>query len=328
MTCCSKRSVRLIEVKNVENLYIGIDIGGTNLRFALVSGLGKILFRSRSVSGIADGREVFCTRLLAGIVEMQNFATTQGMPVSGLGVGVPGLVGRDGVIHSSVNMKPLDGLNLTRFLKDATGLPVVCANDANVIAMGEYIYGAGTDFRSFMVISIGTGLGSGLILDGRLWSGVDGFASEFGHLTVKPDGLPCPCGNRGCLEQYVSAGAIVRYAVELFSGHPQGAELLLDASIVAGLARKGEPAARKAFETAGSWLGIGLASLANTLNLEAIIVCGGVSESLELFLPATRAELEKRCFSEIGTNLKILAGSLSDDAGLLGAAGMVKAAVA
>lgn len=311
----------------MEVLYIGIDIGGTNLRFALVDDSGRILFRSRSISGISDGREVFCKRLLAGIAEMQDFATTLGLPVSGIGVGVPGLVSRDGVIYSSVNMRPLDGLNLTNFLECATGLPAICGNDANAIAMGEYIYGAGTNFSSFMVISIGTGLGSGLILDGRLWSGVNGFASEFGHVTVKPDGLPCPCGNKGCLEQYVSAGAIVRYAMELFPEHPQGAELLLDAAIVAGLARKGDLAARKAFETAGSWLGIGLASLANTLNLEAVIVCGGVSESLELLLPAMREELEKRCFSEIGSNLKIIAGTLADDAGLLGAAGMVRTSV-
>ncbi len=312
----------------MEFLYIGIDIGGTNLRFALVSDSGKILFRSRSVSGISEGRVAFCNRLLAGITEMQDFAATLGLPVSGIGVGVPGLVSRDGVIHSSVNMKPLDGLNLTCFLEGATGLPAFCGNDANAIAMGEYIYGAGTDFRSFMVISIGTGLGSGLILDGRLWSGVNGFASEFGHITVKPDGLPCPCGNNGCLEQYVSAGAIVRYAMELFPEHSQGFELLLDAAIVAGLARKGDPAARNAFEAAGSWLGIGLASLVNTLNLEAIIVCGGVSESLDLLLPAMRDEIEKRCFREIGSGLKIVAGTLADDAGLLGAAGMVRESVA
>lgn len=312
----------------MEFLYIGIDIGGTNLRFALVDNSGIILFRSRSVSSISDGREAFCTRLQAGITEMQNFATTLGLPVSGIGVGVPGLVSKDGVIHSSVNMKPLDGLNLTKFLEDTTGLPVFCGNDANAIAMGEYIYGAGTDFKSFMVISIGTGLGSGLILDGRLWSGVNGFASEFGHITVKPDGLPCPCGNKGCLEQYVSAGAIVRNAMELFPEFSQESEFLLDAAIVAGLAKKGDLVARKAFETAGSWLGIGLASLVNTLNLEAIIVCGGVSESLDLLLPTIREEIEKRCFREIGRDLKIIAGTLADDAGLLGAAGMVRESMA
>jgi len=311
----------------VEHLYIGIDIGGTNLRFALVDESGRIMSRSRSISGISDGRDAFCKRLLAGISEMQHFATTLGIPVAGIGAGVPGLVGRDGVIHSSINMKPLDGLNLTSFLENATGLPVVCGNDANAIAMGEYIYGAGVNFRSFMVISIGTGLGSGLILDGHLWSGVDGFASEFGHITVKPDGLACPCGNRGCLEQYVSAGAIVRYALELFPDHYHGKELLLDAAIVADLAKKGDPIALKAYITAGSWLGVGLASLVNTLNLEAIIICGGVSESLELFLPSLREELDKRCFSEIGSGLKVIAGRLSDDAGLLGAAGMVRGVV-
>lgn len=309
----------------MEHLYIGIDIGGTNLRFALINDSGEILCRSRVSSSIAEGRDSFCVRLLAGIEEMSEFAGRLGISVTGIGVGVPGLVGSDGVIHSSVNMKPLDGFNLAVFLKEATGLSTVCGNDANVIAMGEYVYGAGRGLKSFVVISIGTGLGSGLILDGRLWTGANGFAAEFGHVTVNPTGLPCPCGNRGCLEQYVSAGAIVRYAHELLKHHcPGNGDLQFDAALVASLAHKGEPCALKAFEESGIWLGIALASLVNTLNLEAVIVCGGVSESLSLILPALRRELQQRSFPEISANLKIIAGKLGDDAGLLGSAGLVR----
>ena len=309
----------------MEQHYIGIDIGGTNLRFALVNDGGEILSRSRVGSSIAEGREAFCSRLLAGIEEMRTFAVAHGLFLSGIGVGVPGLVDSSGVIHSSVNMRPLDGLNLPVFLERLTGLPAVCGNDANLIGMGEYVYGAGREFRTFAVISIGTGLGSALVLEGRLWTGADGYAAEFGHMTVKPDGLPCPCGNNGCLEQYVSAGAIVRYARELMPPDANQNGFRFDAAEVANLAIKGDPAARKAFRIAGGWLGIALASLANTLNLQAVIVCGGVSESLSLILPALRAELESRCFPEMAANLKIVAGTLGDDAGLLGAAGMVRA---
>lgn len=308
----------------MEKHYIGIDIGGTNLRLALVRSNGVILYRSRTNSGIADGRGAFCSRLLSGIEELRAFAVSQNLLVSGIGVGVPGLVGSDGIIYSSVNMRPLDGFNLASFLEQATGLYAICGNDANVIGMGEYVYGAGCSFSTFAVISIGTGLGSALVLDGRLWTGADGFAAEFGHLTVKPDGLSCPCGNNGCLEQYVSAGAIVRYAEELgFSGSSRRVGQY-DAAMLAGWARDGDVTAQKAFQAAGMWLGIALASLANTLNLQAVIVCGGVADSLDLILPALSDEFKRRCFPEISANLKIIAGQLGDDAGLLGAAGLVR----
>jgi glucokinase len=307
-----------------ESLSIGIDIGGTNLRFALVNSSGQIVRRSRSVSAIAEGRAAFCRRLLDGIDELCGAADAAEAHVVGIGAGVPGLIGRTGIVHASVNMQPLDGFNLAEFLELQTGLPTICGNDANVIAHGEMIHGAGRGLNSFMVITIGTGLGSGLVLDGRLWTGIDGFAAEFGHVTIEPEGLPCPCGNRGCLEQYVSAGALVRFARERFS--PELLDCtgdLLDAELVASLARQGEAAAQGTFDEAGRYLGIALASLANTLNLEAAIIGGGVAASLDLFLPSLRRELDRRCFPRISEHFEILAGTLGDDAGLLGAAAMI-----
>jgi glucokinase len=304
---------------------IGIDIGGTNLRFALVDTVGVILERRRTISGIEDGREVFCTRLLEGINGLRDAADSLGITVTAVGVGIPGLIGRDGLIHSSVNMRPLDGFNLARFLTERTGMPCACGNDANVIALGEQRFGAGRGLTSFMVVTIGTGLGSGLILDGRLWIGANGFAAEFGHVTVQPDGLLCPCGNRGCLEQYVSAGAVVRNARELI---PQdalgGMQDGLDAEKVAALARQGETGAQAAFERSGNRLGIALASLITTLNLQAIIIGGGVAASFDLLLPPLQAELSQRCFPQITAGLAILKAQLGDDAGLLGAAALAE----
>ena len=303
----------------MELFTIGIDIGGTNLRFALVNSSGKIVYRYRTISGINEGRDSFCKRLLAGIDELYTVATSSNGSIKGIGVGVPGLIGRDGLIHSSVNMRPLDGFNLAIFLKAETGFPSACGNDANMIALGEQAFGAGRPFSSYMVITIGTGLGSGLILDNRLWSGAGGFASEFGHVTVEPDGLPCPCGNRGCLERYVSAGALVRTARELLPF-----ELIdkwgdsLDAAVVASMARQGESGAVEAFKSMGQWLGTALASLVNTLDLEAIIIGGGVAASFDLLLPELNAELGQRCFSQIAADLVIVKGALGDDAGLLG----------
>lgn len=303
---------------------IAIDIGGTNLRFALVDGSGRFLRRSRTLTRIDEGRDAFCRRLLEGIDEMREEAGLRGESIAGIGAGVPGLVARGGVIHASVNLRPLDGFNLALFLREQTSLPATCGNDANLIALGELVHGAGRGLKSFVVITLGTGVGSGLVLDGRLWSGVGGFAAEFGHVTVEPEGTPCSCGNRGCLEQYASAGAIVRTARERFGGRlPDDVIAPLDAAQVSRLAHRGWPEALAAFEDAGRYLGIALASLANTLNLEAAVICGGVASSLELLLPSLRDELEERCFPQIRADFSVRGGELGDDAGLLGAAATI-----
>lgn len=301
---------------------IGIDIGGTNLRMALVNDAGEIICRRRMPSLIAEGREAFCGRMLQGIGELQNEALSRASEVVAIGVGVPGLVAKSGLIHASVNMRPLDGFDLAAFLREQTGIPAECANDANAIALGEQMYGAGRGRSSFAVITIGTGLGSGLILAGKLWKGSGGFAAEFGHVTVNPEGEPCPCGNRGCLERYVSAEALVRSVTALSPGAAAGCRPV--AEDVAVMARRGDAAALEAFEQMGHWLGIALASLSNTLNLDAVIIGGGVSASLDLFEPAIRREMAGRCFPEIYAALDILKGELGDDAGLLGSAALAQ----
>jgi glucokinase len=226
------------------------------------------------------------------------------------------------VIHSSVNMQPLEGFNLAAYVEAGSNLPTVCANDANVIALGEQCFGAGRGFSSCMLVTIGTGLGSGLILDGRLWTGNGGFAAEFGHVTVDPEGIPCPCGNRGCLEQYVSAGALIRFAREEMTGT---SENLLSAENVAARAMQGDSAALSAFDQLGSWLGIAFGSLLNTLNIQAFVIGGGVGASFDLLLPALRRSLQQRCFSQIYEGLIIEKALLGDDAGLLGAAALADA---
>jgi len=312
----------------MESVCIGIDIGGTNLRFALVDGAGRIMDRSRTASDIGQGRESFCRRLLEGIGEMRSAAKAAAAAVSAIGAGVPGLVGCDGTVRKSVNMRPLDDFNLAAFLQRETGLPAACGNDANLIAQGEHRFGAGAGWKSFVVVTIGTGLGSGLILDDRLWTGASGYAAEFGHVTVEPEGIPCPCGNRGCLEQYVSSPALVRSFRELLPAERiDGFGDTLDAEQVAGLARTGDTAALAVFTAAGRRLGIALASLANTLNLEGAVIGGGVAASLDLLLPSLQAEFLRRCFPEIAEPFSIIAGALGDDAGILGAAALARSLV-
>ena len=288
--------------------FIGIDIGGTNLRGALIDREGVISSRFRFPSLVSEGREPFLVRLCSGIAGLMEKAAMAGVPVMGIGIGVPGLIGFDGIIHSSLNLAPLEGLNLAATIEQRLNLPAHCGNDANLIALGEHRFGAGQGLDSFMVITVGTGLGSGLVLDGKLWEGSKGYAAEFGHITVEPDGFLCPCGNRGCLEQYASAQALFRE-----SGGLSPEEL-------DRRAREDDPESIRILNRMASYLGIALASLLNTLNLQGVFIGGGVSACYDIIEPVIIKTVRSRTFSLVSESVIIRKTALGDDAGLLGAA--------
>jgi glucokinase len=310
-------------VKNMA--VVSMDIGGTNIRMAVVAKDGGIIARSKSSCRIAEGRISFLEAIKNQYKQLRQIALESDHEIVAVGAGVPGLINRTGTVISSVNLKPIEGFNLQQWLESLSGLPVVVMNDANAAAVAEMSYGAGRPFTSLLHVTLGTGVGSGLILDGKLWTGVDGVASEFGHVTVEPNGKPCQCGNHGCLEQYASATAILRFAQEKISGGAESALArmqyeILETADVADAAYNGDSLALECFSRAGSYLGIACASAVNMLNLEAIIVGGGVSESFDLFAPAIRREIDARAFHLPSARLKLLKGELGDNAGIMGAA--------
>ncbi|MFZ3207604.1 MAG: ROK family protein [Geobacteraceae bacterium] len=313
--------------KTGRNVGIGIDIGGTNLRFALVSSDGVILRRERQLTDIRIGKDEFIQRLADGIADLRGWATGNGIVVHAVGAGAPGLIDGDGNILSSVNLPPIEGLNLRDALFKACGLPVVVVNDANAGAWGEKLYGAGRPYANLLMLTLGTGLGSGLILEGRLWTGIDGVAGEFGHITAEPDGIPCRCGNRGCLEQYASATAIVSSAVRSLQ-NPSGGLLgdippsELTSEAIANAALAGDELALSLYREAGRYLGIAGASAANLLNLDAMIIGGGMAESFDLLGEIIRTEISSRAFPVNAARIKVLKGKLGDDAGLMGSAAL------
>jgi glucokinase len=304
---------------------LAMDIGGTNIRFALVTADGNIIDRFQSPCRIGEGLNTFLAGVQASIEAMQKSAAASEQSIVTVSAGVPGLIDLGGTVISSVNLKPLNGLNLRSWLESSACLPSVILNDANAAAAAELNYGAGKPYRSFLHLTLGTGVGSGLVLDGKLWTGCDGVAAEYGHTTVEPEGQLCQCGNHGCLEQYASATAIARMAREklrrgeksILSGAPFD---VFDASDVASAADQGDPLAIQCFNTAGRCLGIAVASAVNLLNLEAIIMGGGVAESFHLLEPVIRKEIELRAFSVPGSRVKVIKGELGDNAGILGAA--------
>jgi len=302
-----------------------MDIGGTNLRMAVVLKNGEVISRSQSACRIDQGQTVFLAAITEEYGKFTRFALESDLKIEAVGAGVPGLIDRTGTILSSVNLQPLDGFNLQQWLESLSGFPAVIMNDANAAAIAEKSYGAGRPFRSLLHITLGTGVGSGLILNDRLWTGRDGVAAEFGHITVEPNGHLCQCGNHGCLEQYASAPAISRFAKDkISSGANSTLSLiqpgLLEAAHLAVAASKGDLLALECFSQAGRYLGIACASAVNLLNLEAIIVGGGVSGSFELIAPALRREIDARAFQQPGARVKLLKSELGDSAGIIGAA--------
>jgi glucokinase len=295
-----------------QHYVVGIDVGGTNLRFALVGADGEIVARRRIATPM--NRAAFLSKLNENVGFMATELSGAGS-LTGVGIGMPGLISPSGQILSSVNLQHCAGLNLESELQSVTGLPVIAVNDANAAACGEHRFGAGRPFRTFIMITVGTGIGGGLILDGNLWTGVDGFAGEFGHLTVVPDGRACPCGNHGCVEQYASATALLAIAGE------QGI-MIRDASVeaLAALATAGDAQAIALFRDAGRYLGAAAAAVVNLLNPAAIIIGGGVAASFALMQSSMRAEIDLRAYRPSAAGVTIIKGELNDDAGVLGAA--------
>lgn len=311
---------------------IGIDVGGTNLRFTLVDNFGQVLYRERHATEINQGKDDFLKRFFSTIGSFKAKGQQLGRDVVAVGAGVPGLISNDGVIHSSVNLQPLEGINLKELVTSESGLPAAVINDANAGAWGEKCFGIGKVLDSFIMLTLGTGVGSGLVLDGKIWTGIDGVAGEFGHATVEPNGKICRCGNHGCLEQYSSATAIVSNTVDaLRSG--VGGELAkipahkITSERIAKAAIKGDALAIDAFDQAGRYLGIAGATLANLLNLEAIIIGGGVAASFALLARSMVREINARAFPIPARRLQVLRSELGDDAGILGAAAIAHSLV-
>ena len=311
---------------------IGIDIGGTNLRSALVDSDGVIIESERCQTAIHLGKDNFLERLFSGISGLRKRGEILGKEVRAIGMGIPGLIDGSGLVLSSVNLDPLVGLNLREIVAQATGLPVIAVNDANASAYGEKRYGAGKTFDSLLLLTLGTGVGSGLILNGNLWTGVDGVAAEYGHATVEPDGILCSCGNRGCLEQYASATALVKTAIKALDDGASGAlrgvtRDSITAEEIALAARRGDPLSCSLFKGAGRYLGIAGATIANLLNLEAIVLAGGVAASFDLLVEPMREEIVNRAFEVPARRLRIVKGELGDNAGILGASVLARETV-
>ncbi len=300
---------------------IGVDLGGTNLRTALLSAEGEVLDRSKVSTNADEGWRKVVDRLIRNIGRQCESAARLGHTVTAVGVGAPGVIQADtGVVVKSPNFPDWNNLPLRQLLEEALSLPVVIENDANAAALGEQWRGAGRNITSMILLTLGTGVGGGIVLDGRIWHGADGMAGEIGHMTLVPEGRQCSCGNRGCLEMYASARGIVLSYQEALQTAGKVFPADVTAAMVYEAAASGDGFAVGVMRDMGAMLGIALASLINIFNPERIVLGGGVKDAWPLFIDAVRVQVMRRAFEAPAKRSEIVPSLLGDDAGMVGAA--------
>ncbi len=310
-----------------DNYVLAGDVGGTNIRIAAVRCDGTVLHQAEGptpqtgrAADIADAIVLGAESCLAGTDRQER--------PSGFGLALAALVNsKEGRILSSPNLPELNDLKLAETISDRLDLNVLLENDATAAAIGEHWVGSSKGIEDSVCVTLGTGIGGGLILQGKPYRGADGTAGEIGHICVEPEGLVCGCGSRGCVEQYASGTAIARIARELLRESGTGSKLSgsteFTARDVFKAAVAGDSVAIEAFRVMGRYLGIALAGLVDVLNPEIIVIGGGAVGAWDMFIGHVRAEIDTRAFSHPASRVRLVRTSLGNSAGILGAARVV-----
>ena len=307
---------------------ISVDMGGTNIRVGVVDEFGQVKHK-RSILTEADlGKESVVERLIQLIQGVYN-DTVSKHKIIGLSLAVPGPYDVNlGVFYNPPNLPGWDKFYFQDTLERYLSIPIYIINDANAAAVGEYLYGVGKEFRHLVYLTLGTGIGSGTIIDGQLLMGSRGFAPEFGHMTIDKNGPICNCGNIGCLEALSSGTAISRIAREeikngadsILSKMCSGEIIDIDAKMVAKAAASGDSLALSIMKEAGSNLGVALVNIIHSFDPEIIVLGGGLTESLNIMMPSIKAEISKRLMLNQKDKVLLVVSQIEENVALLGAA--------
>ena len=303
---------------------VGVDVGGTKIAAGVVTPGGEVLSETRYPTPTSRGRLV---ESIAGAIR----EVMDSLEVGGVCLAVPGLIlAEKNQVVFSPNLRAIEGIPLKEELEPRIGLPLTIENDANAAAWGEFRFGAGSEVDHLVFVTLGTGIGGGVITEGVLLRGAQGSGGELGHVTIHATGPRCACGNRGCLEALASGTAIQRRAREVASEHPGSAlgRLAIERTVlgedVTRLAQEGDKAALSVLQETGRWLGIGLAGFVNVFNPEVIAVGGGVMAAGELILEAAREEVRLRARPPSRDLVEIKEATLGPKSGVLGAAALAR----
>lgn len=306
-----------------KKIVIACDLGGTNLRMAAIDSQGNILYRTKRDTPKVDRADEIVRAMVESANECRENVKELGK-VLAIAMAAPATVNSEkGIILKAPNVPALDGFRIVAALEIELNLETILENDANAAGVGENWMGASKGFENSICITLGTGVGGGIIINGKVLSGVDGTAGEVGHICVEPFGAPCGCGSRGCVEQYSSATAIVRQTQELTAQYPKSGlhfKTRLTSKDVYEAGLEGDELALEVFRRQGFYLGIALAGLINVLNPEVIVIGGGAAAGWDLFMPHLQEQVEARTYREPRLRAKLNKAVLGDDAGILGAA--------
>lgn len=292
---------------------IGLDLGGSNLRAAAITPSGEMLAKISGAAQFSQGRGAVVADMIDSITRLEDQCGAADL--EGIGIAVAGFIDiPNGFIIDSVNLPGFDRFPVRDEIARRLGKPVILENDANAAALGEKWMGAGKDVDDLVLVTLGTGIGGGIVSGGKILHGSVGMAGEFGHITIHPSGNPCGCGNRGCLEKHASATAITAMARLIQLGANLSAEEVYHMAVA------GDARAKRIFDVMGEALGIGLATLVNILNFPLYLLSGGLLPAWDFFAPTMLAEVERRSFPYRNAPTRIERATLGSDAGLYGAA--------
>ncbi|MFE7083474.1 ROK family glucokinase [Priestia megaterium] len=317
----------------VEKWLVGGDIGGTTIKMAFINQNGEIISKWEIPTNINDGGKYIPVDIAKSIEQTLSKLGQEKQKLIGMGIGAPGPVNlRNGSIDVAVNLG-WKNFPLRDLLEIETSLPVIVDNDANIAAIGEMWKGAGEGTKDLLCVTLGTGVGGGIIANGQIVHGINGAGGEIGHITsLIEGGAPCNCGKTGCIETIASATGIVRLMIEELSSTPTPSKLrdfhiqhqTLSSELVFKLANEGDELANKVIRKVTLYLGLALANLADGLNPEKIIIGGGVSKAGDALLVPLKEQFTRFAFPRVSQGLELAIATLGNDAGIIGGAWLVK----
>ena len=309
---------------------IGVDVGGTNVKIALVSDKGKIIYSNSIPTRAEMGYEHTINSMKDAIRDLLKETKMKPTDVEGMGFGFPGQIDcKKGIVRLAPNIPGWIDIPIAKIMESEFEIPTRVDNDVRTATLGELNYGAGVGCENLVCITVGTGIGSGLVINGKLVRGANNAAGEIGHIKLNMDGGPlCGCGDRGCLEAYASGPSIVAMAEEYIRGgkstkYRELANPDITPYIVAVAAKEGDPVARQIFRIMGEYIGKGLTSVVNLLNPEKIIIGGGVAEAGDILLDPIKETIQKRAMT-IQREVEIVPAQLGNTAGVIGASLLIK----
>ncbi|MBA7571659.1 Glucokinase [subsurface metagenome] len=297
----------------------GIDLGGTFVKLALVSEKGDFLFEEKLSIGEKASKEKILDTISDAIQLVMKKAREENIPVIGIGIGSPGVVYNGVVVGGAENLNGWENLDLSSIFSDEFGLPVHVDNDANVMGLGESVYGAAKGCTDVLFFTVGTGIGGAMIINGKLYGGYKNRGAELGHFTIDHKGIDCNCGGRGCLEAYASTAALIKQYAEL-SGKNANA---IDGHYIVKKFKEGEENALKCMNEHVDYLGHGIASFINTFAPQKVVIGGGISEAGQFYIDMIKKAVFKYVMPACAIYTDIAGASLGNKAGCLGAASLV-----